>query len=107
MVTKEFATAGRAVFTLEVPAAFAAANKTATHYTYRIGFKKGANGYADAYFVSLLSGPDNTEDFTYIGMLNGGTGEFRTTGKSRLPVNSSRWHCSPGRFAGCSIAQRT
>lgn len=87
MISKNFLTAGRAVFTLQVPAAFAEANGTAAHYTFKVKFKKGANGFRDTFFVSLLTGPNNTEDFTYIGILTE-SGDFRTTGKSAIKPDS-------------------
>lgn len=87
MITREFLTAGRSIFTIEIPAAFAAAQGTPGHYTYRVGFKAGSEGRPDVWFVSLLSGPDNTADYTYIGMMDS-AGSFRTTAKSRLAADS-------------------
>lgn len=87
MISKTFLTAGRAVFTLEVPANFADAHGTAAHYTFKVKFKKGTNGYRDTFFVSLLTGPNNTEDFTYIGILTE-SGDFRTTAKSAVKADS-------------------
>lgn len=87
MLTKEFVTAGRAVFTVSGPDA---------RFTFKIKFKKGTNGFKDAYFVSLLTGPNNTEDFTYLGMLDAENGMVRLTDKSRhnddsRPVKAIRW----------------
>lgn len=82
MLTKEFMTAGRAVFTIEVPAVFEMQYGTKPHYTFKVQFKKGNDEWPDTYFVKLLTGPDNTKDFTYFGMLNADTGEVRITAKS-------------------------
>lgn len=67
-------TAGKCIFTVEVPPSFGLTleNPPKPHYTYRIKVKKGdpdSQYPNDAYFVSLLTGPDNTRDYTYLGML--------------------------------------
>jgi hypothetical protein len=82
-LTKEFVTAGRAVFTLEVPPTFKMKDTVVKpHYTYRVNFKKGTGQYKDAYFVQLLTGPDNTKSYSYLGMLDAAEGSVRTTAKS-------------------------
>jgi hypothetical protein len=78
---RSFALAGKATVTIE-------SLKTGAHYTYKI--EKAKSG--SAWFVSVLSGPSNETDFTYMGMLfsseqktwfgHNGT-EFRLTKKSR------------------------
>jgi hypothetical protein len=40
--------------------------KTGTRYTYKI---KAAKNRPGEYFVELLTGPDNTADYTYMGMI--------------------------------------
>lgn len=52
-----FMTAGRAVFTLT-------SRRTGTSYTYRVT-RPGTT-----WFVSVLTGPDNTSDYTYMGILD-------------------------------------
>lgn len=42
-----------------------------------------------AYFAALLTGSDNTKDYTYLGMVNPGTGELRLTRGSKLETNSA------------------
>jgi hypothetical protein len=79
---KEFILAGRAVFTLDVPVTFQLSHEAKPHYTYRVKFKKANDQYSDAYFVNLLTGPDNTKDYSYLGMLDKNTGKVRLTGKS-------------------------
>jgi hypothetical protein len=75
---KTFATAGRATITL-------ASKKTGQHYTYRI--VKAEPEPSSPFFVSLLTGPDNQEDFNYIGLLTSNL-VFKLTNKSRLPLES-------------------
>lgn len=80
----KFFSAGRAVFTVD--------NGKGTHYTFRIGRKNDTQPL----FVSLLTGPDNNNSFTYLGIFNPETNEIRLTAKSRytdetLPVKVVRW----------------
>jgi hypothetical protein len=76
MLSKQFITAGKAIFTVEIPAEY---QQGKGHYTYRISLKKAKGKYGDTFFVSLLTGPDNTSDFSYMGILNPQTGAVRTT----------------------------
>lgn len=63
---KRYVTAGRAVFTL-------VSERTGARFTYRINTKKDKDGNpTDFYFVSVLTGPQNTNDYTYLGCLRGG-----------------------------------
>ena len=57
-----FATAGRAHFTL-------VSERTGQRFTYRVKQKKGAEGF---FFVSVLTGSQNTSDYTYLGCLSNG-----------------------------------
>jgi len=64
---RRFATAGRARFTL-------VSERTGTRFTYRVKVKKGEDGEpTDFFFVSVLTGPQNTRDYTYLGCLRGGS----------------------------------
>jgi hypothetical protein len=88
MLNKTFITAGKAIFTV--------ANPAGKRYTYRIKHRGPQNGYGPAWFVSVLTGPDNTSSYTYMGMLDPATGEVRLTAKSKfggdsLPVKVVRW----------------
>lgn len=71
-----YATAGDAVFTLE-------SQRTGRAYTFQV---QAGTDPGDPYWVRLLTGPDNTSDFTYLGLiqrkLGPGCMEFRTTKKS-------------------------
>lgn len=88
MITREFITAGRAIFTVS--------NNKGDRYTFQVT-KKEANGqYPAVWFVALLTGPDNNTDYTYVGMLSADTGGVNLTRKSRFndqstPVRVLRW----------------
>lgn len=81
-----FILAGKSVFTL-------VSEKTSTRYTYSVA--KAKRG--EAWFVSLLTGPDNTSNYTYLGYITfDGALSFRLTKKSRLssdavPVKAFAW----------------
>ena len=69
---------------------------TGVRYTFKIRqCKDNETGkLAHRWFVSLLTGSDNTNDYTYFGLLdtkNGLAGgvHFRPTGKSKLNLNST------------------
>ncbi len=80
---RAFITAGRAVFTLQGLSA---------RYTFRVlRSKDGA-----VLFASLLTGSDNTADYTYMGVLSVESGYLRLTGASTYtpestPVIALRW----------------
>lgn len=73
-----FINGGNARFTLK-------SLRTTTRYTYRV---QTAEFNTDKAFVQLLTGPDNEQDFTYIGMLAKPTQDFYCTAKSKLGVTS-------------------
>ena len=102
-----YMTAGNATITLR-------SNISGKRYTYRIKAMENKDGSVAAlldrsYFVSLLTGPDNTGDFTYIGILTPQL-NLRLTMKSKLgdecsPVQAFRFllrcmakGCMPGNF---------
>ena len=100
MITKEFVLAGKATFTVEVPATFVEARRLLgdvyhPHYTYRVervemadrADPKKSNEY---YFVKTLRGPDNTDDYVYVGVLHPGLGTVRLTAKSAFPADATR-----------------
>lgn len=76
---------------------------TGARYTFKIARAKKPGSTPNAgrtWFVSLLSGPNNEADFTYIGVLRDGWGSegvrFSTTAKSRMrpdsaPVKAIGW----------------
>lgn len=72
----DFFTGGKAVFTVS--------NPTGEHYTYKI-LKPDS---ASPFFVSLLAGPNNTEDFTYIGVFMPQMATLKMTRASEMNENS-------------------
>jgi len=71
-----FTFAGDATLTL-------VSRKSGERFTYRVA-KSDPNSNGDVvYFVRVLSGPDNENDYQYIGMIDA-TGSFRTTKRSRV-----------------------
>ncbi len=88
MIGRNFILAGKAIFTVS--------NGKGEHYTFKVKHKEGSNQYAPAWFVSLLTGPNNEADYTYLGMLDAETGEVRLTKASKYnndstPVKVVRW----------------
>ena len=83
---KQFFTGGKSYFTVKVPEAFASAHAGCNlHYTFRIEQADPTEKYPNpAHFVKLLTGPNNTEDYTYMGILNPQTGEVRATRNSKI-----------------------
>lgn len=80
---KEFFTGGNCTFTVKVPEAFATHHRCNLHYTFKVECAEPTDRFPNpAHFVKLLTGPDNTKDFSYLGMLNPATGEVRLTVKS-------------------------
>lgn len=76
----EFFLAGKAIATL-------ISDKTGTRFTYRV--RKVENvGKPTVWFVSLLTGPDNTASYTYVGMITADK-QFRLTKASKLAASSS------------------
>jgi Family of unknown function (DUF6011) len=73
-----FVLAGDAILTLH-------SRKTDNHYTYRVREAKSGG----IWFVQLLTGPDNTNDYTYLGCLRGQPLEFALTKKSKLPMEAT------------------
>ena len=79
--TRAFLVAGDAIFTV--------ANPTDDRYTFRIRMKDAELFRPAKHFLSLLTGPDNTRDYTYMGVVEPETLTVRLTAKSRLTVDSA------------------
>ncbi len=73
-ISKTFVTAGDAIFTVACP--------DGTHHTYRVQHVEANDRYPASYFVKLLTGPDNTSNYSYLGKLDEHTSQTRTTAKS-------------------------
>ena len=82
-VNKSFVLAGDATFTVEVPA-----GGSAPHYTYRVQHVPASLRWDETWFAKMLTGSDNTSDYSYVGKLDGGTGQVALTAKSRLTPES-------------------
>lgn len=80
MISKEFMTAGKAIYTVN--------NDKGQHYTYKVDRKENRNGEGFIYFVSYLSGTDNENDYTYLGLLKDQTGEIVLTRGSKPSADS-------------------
>ena len=86
---KRFITAGKATFTLQ---------GINSRYTYRITRSDPDLQDRTVLFISLLTGSDNTADYTYLGLLDEPSGQVRLTRKSRytvdsVPVRALGWAC--------------
>lgn len=76
-LSKNFFGGGNATFTVD--------NGKGNHYTFKIRQPKGEN---KPFFASLLTGPNNEADYTYLGVFCPPTGGLRLTGKSKMDDNS-------------------
>jgi len=83
MKDPSFFEGGKAIFTV--------ANPQNDHYTYKIVHPENK-----PFFVYLLTGPDNTRSYSYLGLYNPGLKQVFTTSKSKfnsdsLPVKVIQW----------------
>ena len=87
MIDATFIQAGKAIFTVEVPEAHRPQGAK-PHYTFKVT-SKDDRILADEKirFLSLLTGPDNTSDYAYIGILKS-DGNVKLTGASRMTAES-------------------
>jgi len=74
---RQFALAGNAILTIK-------SKVSGDHYTYRIRHEE--NDRSEVWFVGVLAGPDNTSDYTYLGIIR--DDQFRVTKKSKQHTNS-------------------
>ena len=79
----KFFEGGKALFTVS--------NNKGNHYTFKIRRRKDS-----PYFVSLLTGPDNTTNYTYLGIFNQQYKKLVLTHASKMaldsvPVNVFNW----------------
>lgn len=82
-VSKEFVLAGRAIFTIELNAEYAAKVNLKPHYTFSVRHKKAHGSFPEKWFVKLRTGRE-TSDYSYLGVINPSNGSIRTTDKSFL-----------------------
>jgi len=76
---KQFITAGKAIFTV-------LNTETTNRYTFRVTKKENDNG-SFVFFVSVLTGPCNESNYSYIGMLTQ-DGVFRWTRGSSVHTSA-------------------
>lgn len=75
-----FVTAGKARVTL-------VSERTGQRFTYQVKEKKGEDGKPTGfYFISVLTGPDNTSNYTYLGCLT--NGQFRDDRRLRIGADA-------------------
>jgi len=72
----KFFEGGKAIFTVS--------NPSGEHYTFKINHPE-----KKPFFVSLLSGPDNTSDYVYLGIYNPKNFEIYLTAKSSFKTDST------------------
>jgi len=81
---KKFILAGKAIFTLE-------STRTGKWFTYKVNKKEFKNDAGEVdkpfYFVSILRGPSNESDYTYLGTINPRF-YVNTTSKSKVSKDS-------------------
>lgn len=82
-VSKSFILAGDATFTVQLPA-----SAEQPHYTYRVQKVEASDRWPESYFVKILTGPENTSDYSYLGKLDDFTGQLILTNKSKLSADS-------------------
>lgn len=74
-LTPEFVLAGKATMTVS--------NGRGDHYTYRVEKVENKNR-PTMWFANLLTGPDNEDDYTYLGVVDPNTLAVRPTRATRL-----------------------
>ncbi len=75
-----FIKAGRAVFTL-------VSERTGARYTFKAKKADPDPRYPASWYIFLLTGPDNEEDYTYLGIM-GENGNLKLTKKSAYTTDS-------------------
>jgi hypothetical protein len=88
MLKRNFILGGKAIFTVR--------SVTGEHLTFRVLRKDACEKYPEAFFAHLLTGPDNTADYTYMGKLDPKTGVVSLTRASRYgdeskPMKVANW----------------
>lgn len=89
-LSKDFFLGGKATFTVQN-------NETGKHKTYKIRKSKPNPLYpTPAWFVQVMTGSDNENHYSYVGVLNPDTGAIKLTKASRFAedsdtVKAARW----------------
>lgn len=84
----KFFAGGNAIFTVS--------NNKGNHYTYKIRKPLSLNNSHPPFFIKVLTGPENTRDYTYLGIFIPQHNEVRLTAKSKykldsIPVKVIQW----------------
>ena len=77
---KNFVFGGNATITLE-------SAKTGKHFTFKVRVAKKDDDTAP-FFVSVLNGPDNYANYSYVGIINSERDSFRLTQKSKVGADA-------------------
>jgi hypothetical protein len=88
MIDKWFVQAGKAVFTVEPASGFVERKGCCSHYTYRVTHRPATTEHREAWFIQLLTGPDNESDYNYLGMLDPAKGNVKLTAASKYAEDS-------------------
>ncbi len=83
-VSKEFVLAGDAIFTIELPPG----KFDVEHYTFRVQKTEANDRWDESWFVKMLTGPQNTKDYSYLGRLLPWEGQVELTRRSRMTAES-------------------
>lgn len=89
MLNKDHILAGKAIFTIKLGKGKESLKDAKPHYTYKVRYKPATMFSKEVFFVSLLTGPDNTKSYTYMGCLDRETGYVRLTAKSKYQEESA------------------
>jgi len=85
---REFVTAGKAFFTIQNP-------ETGSRFTFKMTQAKNKNGPSPLWFVSVLTGPDNYMNYSYIGFVRDWIfvygGEKAKLGRESKSVKAFGW----------------
>lgn len=77
---RNFVFGGNATVTLE-------SGKSGKHFTFKVKQSKKDDD-TSPYFVSVLSGPDNYSNYSYVGIINSSKTEFKLTQKSKVSTDA-------------------
>ncbi len=80
VISKDFVLLGKVTLTIVLP--------SGNHYTYAINHKEKSAQFDETWFVSLLTGPNNEGDYSYLGMLEPHNGNVRLTRASRYSADT-------------------
>lgn len=74
---KKFVLAGNAIFTIK-------STRKDARFTYKVKMAEPKEGYAPMFFVSVLTGPDNWENYKFFGFISmrDGSGEYKFSDRS-------------------------